>query len=275
MVKNKKMKKIIKLIFLLALPGWIAAQTTAKDTVNVKPFEDLTLVDNATLDTSDQLLIYDISAGLFSFRGSIGEIGKAVNNLAALLAEGNVSINGSGNNLTYTNLGQYSQTTTNSIAFVSSSGNIQFTPTTGRTSMLGKDFRVGTDSIAASDKHSDLTTVLVRNSSGDVRAVTSLLPQFDTLTMSGATATFNLDYAYDQTLVLDATSASATTTLTISNPSPGTVLDLSFINVGSTLTITFSYTKRSDHTTASSFQITADGDKIFKYRPNGTWWSTE
>jgi len=70
------------------------AQTTQEDTVNVKPFEDLTLVTDGTVDTSDQFLQYDISAGLFSYRLSLGELLKKAIDVPNIVGSSQI-VNGS------------------------------------------------------------------------------------------------------------------------------------------------------------------------------------
>jgi hypothetical protein len=165
------------------------------------------------------------------------------------LASGNVTIDQNTSSLRLDTLNQFVAVTENSQALNSLNGNITITTSNGNITLNGGasgEIKLQGDSldiVTGADAFGDgLLGVVAENDAGELRVTNRLLPQFDTVNVSTANDTIDLDFAYDQSVVVNMTSAPATVDFVVENPTKGSTLTFIFTSVGSSHTFNFGHT---------------------------------
>lgn len=221
----------------------------------------------------------DIIDADFTFT-RLSDIGS--NAIADRLAFGNYTIDQNTSSLRLDTLNQFVAVTENSQSFYSLGGNIEIRADSGNVVLNGGptgELKMQGDSLTASItgagvSNDGMTGVFVQNDAGETRLTSRLLPQFDTVNVSTANDTIDIDFAFDQTVVVNMNSAPATVDFVVQNPVKGSTLTLVFTSVGSSHTFNFGHT---DIQLATKTGWTIDGSsaKVYVLRYNidggGDW----
>jgi hypothetical protein len=210
-IKNAAMKRLI-LLLILFLPV-LAYSQTQRDTVKVKPFDSLTVVTRSTIDTADQLLIYDSQTNTFAFRGTVGELLRVADTtfLAARVwvNENEVTFKDSLAGSNYTadggdlwdfrviNTDQTVLNSENTMQFSSDNAGINLIATTGTLYLQADKYRMlGLDDIESD--HDTISRVLVKTTESDTLKGVPLSEMYffledDSLKVNSASLAFDSD----------------------------------------------------------------------------------
>jgi hypothetical protein len=189
----------------------------------------------------------------------------------------------------FTNLDQWSVSANKSIAHVSDSSDIIYTALLGEFRINSQDLRVQGDSLTALNPQTgqvggtgtgfsedDIEQVAVMRPDGLVKFTTTLLPRWDTLSVTTANDTIDLEWHYDNVIFIDMTSAPATVNIEVENAHTFAFMHWVFYGVGSTHTINFTH-EDIEGNTPSSFTVGTTGNqKVIIFRkmpgiPNALW----
>jgi len=262
---------------------------TDNDLTNSIIFSDVEIINKGnnppiTGEANTVILSGDVSINQDTIDSSINYVWRrniGSNSIYDRLLFGNYTIDQNTSSLRFDTLNQFVAVTENSQALNSLNGNITLTAANGNITLNGGasgEIKLQGDSldiVTGADAFGDgLLGVVAENDAGELRVTNRLLPQFDTVNVSTANDTIDLDFAYDQSVVVNMNSAPATVDFVVENPTKGSTLTFIFTSVGSSHTFNFGHT---DIQLGSKTGWTIDGAsaKVYVLRYNidggGDW----
>jgi hypothetical protein len=209
-------------------------------------------------------------------------VGGGSTTLIDSLPNGNVTIDAKTSSFRLDTLNQFVAVTENSQAYQSLNGNITMTAGAGVLTLNGGasgEIKLQGDSLTtaipeASAFTDGITGVYVANDAQELRLSSRLLPQFDTVNVSTANDTLDMNFNFDQTVVVDMTSAPATVDFVVENPTKGSTITFVFTGVGSSHTFNFGHTD-IQLASKASWTIDTSSAKVYVLRYNidggGDW----
>jgi hypothetical protein len=183
------------------------------------------------------------------------------------------------------NADQISLNANKTVSINSDSSNVQINALQGLMTLGGEEIRIQGDSLNALNaqedagigfSEDDIQQVGVMRPDGLLKFTTRLLPRWDTLTVTAANDTIDLEWHYDNVIFIDMTSAPATVNIEVERGLTFAFMHWIFYGVGSTHTINFTH-EDVEGNTPSSFTVGTTGNqKVIIFRkmpgsPNQIW----